>query len=165
MNFWTLAKLAESIATSEAVDAQHQIVAFAVKGGAPIAYGVNKLRYRSEGSVFRCSIHAEMDLLNKLKERAAGCKIFVYRFNNTSNPTAREVHNAKPCLFCQHLLRKANVAKVQYLSDEGVVETMKKSDMAELIADPIDLTEHFVRKIAPHNSENFKPKMYLVANG
>lgn len=162
MNFWTLAEIAENIAANEAVDSQHQIVAFAVRGGAPIAYGVNKLRYHKDHSVFRCSMHAEMDLLSKLRERAAGCKIFVYRFNNTTSPVAREVHNAKPCLLCQHLLRKANVAKVQYLDDDGVLQTMKRSDLAELIAEPQELTEHFVRRIGSGDSVNFKPKMYLV---
>ena len=97
-------------------------------------------------STFECSIHAEIDLLSKLGEKAKGSKFYVYRFNNTSNPEARDVKNAKPCLMCQHVLKKAGVSRIYYIDDQGDVKSIKNKDLVSLIAEPANITKHFLEK-------------------
>ncbi len=123
---------------------QHQIVAFAVKGGKIINFGVNKRRYARNKSVFKCSMHAEIDLLSKLGEKANGSKFYLYRFNNTTSNIARENHNGKPCLLCQHNLKQAGVSRVTYLNDDGIVSQLKNRDMIGLIGQPSKLTNLFL---------------------
>jgi tRNA(Arg) A34 adenosine deaminase TadA len=125
---------------------QHQIIAFAVKGGKMLAFGVNKRRYSRNKSVFKCSMHAEIDLLDKLGEKAKGSKIFIYRFNNTTSPTARENKNGKPCLLCQHALKKAEVGKVVYVNDNGENCILRNRDMIGLIGEPSKITNYFLER-------------------
>jgi len=117
-----------------------------IKGGNIVEYGVNKRRHLKDKSIFHCSVHAEVDLLNKVGNKARGSKIFVYRFNNTTATDAREVKNAKPCLMCQHQLKKAGVARIQHVDDEGDLCTMKNRDFVGLIGEPSNITKYFLHR-------------------
>lgn len=129
-----------------------------MKNGKPIAYGVNQTRYSKNLSTFKCSFHAEMMLLKKLGSKAKGSKFFVFRFNNTSHNDARKVKNAKPCLCCQHVLKKAGVSKVTYVDSNGEVQTLHNRDMKSLNGEPHYLTYSFLEENGDkqHGPFNFK---------
>jgi len=91
-------------------------------------------------------MHAEIDLLSKMGERASGSKIYIYRFNNTSCPYARQNKNGKPCPLCQHALKNAGVSRVVYVDDQGEVNTLKNRDMIGLIGQPSNITNHFLER-------------------
>jgi tRNA(Arg) A34 adenosine deaminase TadA len=142
---------------------QHQIVAFAVKGGKIINFGVNKRRYSRGKSVFKCSMHAEIDLLSKLGERASGSKIYLYRFNNTSCPKARENKNGKPCPLCQHALKNAGVSRVVYVDDNGEVNTLKNRDMIGLVGEPSSITNYFLDRFGDAHHGKFIVNEFIAA--
>ena len=123
--------------------------------------GVNKRRFIRGKSTFDCSTHAEIDLLNKLGKRAHGSKIYLYRFNNTTHVDARKVKNAKPCVFCQHALKAAGVARVYYVNDHGEPCVLKNRDMTTVIADPSNITHHFLKRCNGVTNGQFFPKKYL----
>jgi tRNA(Arg) A34 adenosine deaminase TadA len=113
-------------------------------------------------SVFDCSVHAEMDLLNKVGDKAKGSKIFIYRFNNTTSPTAREPKNAKPCPLCQHALKKAGVSRVYHVDDDGNLQTLKNRDMCSLVGEPVNITKHFLKRFGPDHHGKFAIMQFLV---
>ena len=106
-------------------------------------------------------MHAEMDLLSKLGSKAVGAKIFVYRFNNTNNPNAREAKNAKPCILCQHSLKSAGIARIHYIDDNGVIQVIKNRDLVELKAKPSNITHYFLNKAGYHHDNKFCPMDYV----
>ena len=162
MNFRRLAYVAESYATDLRDDRfQHQIVAICIKGGKPVALGVNKFKYGKNKSTFECSTHAEIDLLSKLGEKARGSKIYIYRFNNTSHPDAREVKNAKPCILCQHVLKIAGVSRIHYINDGCNIEILKNRDLVTLIANPINITHHFITRSGINRDYKFCPNSFV----
>lgn len=130
-----------------------------------VDFGVNKLRYSRNTSVFRRSMHAEMDLLRKLGPKAAGSKIFIYRFNNASGADSRQNKNGKPCLLCQHCLKNAGVARVNYVDDTGEVCTLKNRDMIELIGAPSKITEFFLDRFEGNHHGKFDPKYFVASKG
>ena len=136
-------------------------MAFAVKGGKIIGFGVNKRRYCRGKSVFKCSMHAEIDLLNKLRERAIGSKIFVYRFNNTTCPKARENKNGKPCPLCQHALKNAGVSRVVYVDDNGKVNVLKNRDMISLVGEPSSITNYFLDRFGEQHHGKFLVEQFF----
>ena len=142
---------------------QHQIVAFAIKGGKPLAFGVNQRRYSKNKSVFKCSMHAEIDLLNKLGAKAKGSKIYIYRFNNTTSPTARENKNGKPCPLCQHALKKAGVARAYYINDDGETCIIKNREMIGLIGEPANITNHFLDRYGIDHHGKFIANNFVAA--
>lgn len=117
-----------------------------VKGGNIVEYGVNKRRHLRDKSVFHCSVHAEIDLLNKVGEKARGGKIYLYRFNNTTAKDAREVKNAKPCPMCQHQLRKSGVSRIFHVDDDGELCVLKNRDLLGLVGEPANITKHFLKR-------------------
>jgi hypothetical protein len=121
--------------------------------------GVNKYRYMKGKSTFECSTHAEIDLLSKLGPKAKGSKIFVYRFNNTCHPKAREAKNAKPCPLCQHELKKSGVARVFYIDNHDQVRTLKNRDMLEVVGSPHVITRQFFEQ--NNNTTSFKVLNYI----
>lgn len=135
----------------------------AISGGKPICVGVNSLRYIRGKSTFLCSTHAEIHLIKKMGKRIRGCKIYVYRFNNSSAADAREVKSAKPCMLCQHELKNAGVSRVYYLNDEGRVEFMKNRDMITLVGNPAVLTSMFLSKADGDDNLKFIPSDYIAA--
>ncbi len=113
-------------------------------------------------STFECSTHAEIDLLVKIgEEKAKGSKFYVYRFNNTTNPTAREPKNGKPCLMCQHMLKKAGVSRIHYINDNGEVSVMKNSDLVSLIAEPRNITKYYLEKHNIDQENRFSVLRYV----
>lgn len=141
---------------------QYQIVAFAIASGKPIAYGVNAKRYIRGMSTFSCSTHAEVALLKKMGKRIRGCRVYVYRFNNSSAPDARTPKNARPCLLCQHELRDSGVSKVIYLNDNGETHVLKNKDMARLKGHPSNITALFMSRIGSSPGVKFLAANYVI---
>lgn len=130
-----------------------------MKAGKPIAFGVNKVRFVRNRSYFKCSCHAEMDLINKIGNRAKGAVLYLYRFNNTKNPTAREAKNAKPCALCQHILKNAGVSKVYFVDDNQNMQILKNRDMVEIDGCPAYITSQFIDN--EFGSVKFKVSKFL----
>lgn len=108
-------------------------------------------------------MHAEIDLLDKLGDRAKGSKIYLYRFNNTSSPYARENKNGKPCPMCQHALKSAGVARVVYIDDTGNMNQMKNRDMIGLIGEPSRITNLFLDRYGINHHGKFVVNQYIAA--
>lgn len=143
---------------------QHQVVAICIKNGKPIAFGINQKRYVKNYSYFKCSCHAEMDLLRKLGDKVNGSTFYLYRFNNTNNPSARDPKNGKPCILCQHILKNAGVAKVVYLNNEGKVCVLKNRDMLTVVGEPHHITSSFVDRHGSKHGGMFKVANYVQTN-
>lgn len=133
-----------------------------VKGGNIVDFGVNKRRHLKNKSVFQCSVHAEVDLLNKVGDKAKGSKIYLYRFNNTTAKDAREVKNAKPCPMCQHALKKAGVSRILHVDDNGNLHTMKNYDFSSLIGEPANITKHFLHRYGEDYHGKFAIMQFVV---
>lgn len=133
-----------------------------IKAGKPVAFGVNKLRHMRGKSVFNCSVHAEADLLNKVGDKAKGSKIYLYRFNNTSSPSARDVKNAKPCPMCQHSLKKAGVSKVYHIDDSGRLQVIKNREFCSLTGEPSNITRHFIERFGEDYHGKFAIMQFIV---
>ena len=114
-------------------------------------------------STFKDFCHAEIDLISKIKNKKTlkNLKIFVFRFNNSTHPNARVGKNAKPCLFCQHILKKHDVSRVYYFSDEGVLSVLKNSEMSFLVACPYNIT-YFISE--RYGSLHIDQRDYLEKN-
>ena len=160
MNYYDLVHIAESYANDfRNENIQHQVVAICVKNGKPIAFGINQKRYIKNRSVFDCHCHAEIDLLRKLNNKIKGTKFFLYRFNNTNHPDAREPKNGKPCIFCQHILKDCGVSRVYFLNDQNVLTVLKNRDMISVIANPATITHHFIERFGLKT--NLKQEKYV----
>lgn len=123
---------------------------------------MNQRRYSRGSSVFRESMHAEMDLLRKLGTRASGAKIYLYRFNNADGPDSRCNKNGRPCMLCQHALKSAGVSRVSYVNDDGVVSTLKARDMVCLVGHPTEITKHFLERFAGNHHGRFVAQDFLA---
>lgn len=108
-------------------------------------------------------MHAEIDLLNKLGNKAKGSKIYIYRFNNTTSPHARENKNGKPCMLCQHALKKAGVSKVYYVNDGGDTCILRHREMIELIGEPSNITNHFLDRYGVDHHGKFAVMEFIAA--
>ena len=108
-------------------------------------------------------MHAEIDLLAKLGERAKGSKIYIYRFNNTTSPYARENKNGKPCPMCQHMLKASGVSRVVYVDDNGNVCQMKNREMIGLIGQPSKITNMFLDKYGEQHHGKFMINEFIAA--
>ena len=106
-------------------------------------------------------MHAEIDLMVKLGEKARGTTFYVYRFNNTESLTAREVKNAKPCLMCQHVLKNAGISKVVYVNNDGNIEFMKNREMVGLVGDPSRITNRFLEREGNDHHGKFAIMKYV----
>jgi len=139
----SLIRFAESLASD--IELPHKVVAFAVSGGRVMDYGVNQLRYNKNRSVFGLSVHAEMDLLNRMYRRGKTApesfRVYTYRFNRDD----ATVRCAKPCQLCQHYLKASGCTHVQYVNDCGIIERMAKRDFTTMASEPKGLTELFIR--------------------
>ena len=137
---------------------QHQVVAVAMKNGKPIAFGVNKQRYFKQHSTYNCFCHAEIDLLRQFKKdlkRLKNTKIYVFRFNNSIHPEARKAKNAKPCIFCQHVLKNAGVSRIYYFDDAGQLLCLKNRELNNTFAHPHNITHFWAERNGPkHIAQN-----------
>lgn len=145
-------------------DQQHQVVALLVRGGSVISYGVNQLRYVRGRSYFEGSLHAEVDLIRKSNpdDLRAG-KIFIYRFNNSLDPAAREPKCGAPCLLCQHSLKEAGANKITYIDQAGELTTKRNRHMCKLSNHPHIITRQFVAAQKITSALRFNPQNYLAA--
>lgn len=107
-------------------------------------------------------MHAEIDLLNKLGDKSKGSKIYIYRFNNTTSPSARENKNGKPCVLCQHALKKAGVSKAYYVNDDGETCFIKNRDMLNLVGEPSNITGHFLERYGEQHHGKFMVQQFVV---
>ena len=107
-------------------------------------------------------MHAEMDLLRKLGDKANGSKIYIYRFNNADGPQSRCNKNGRPCMLCQHALKGAGVSRVVYVNDDGVVSTLKSRDMVHLIGHPVEITRRFLERYSGDHHGRFIATAFLA---
>lgn len=101
-----------------------QMAAVAYRGGSVIAIGVNnreKSHPRANNPTKK--IHAELALVLDADSRGvdlAGCKVVVVRLS----PLNGLIRMAKPCNYCEEILRTAKVKKVYYSDRSGKVREM-----------------------------------------
>jgi len=88
------------------------------------------------------SVHAEVDLIKKLGDRAEGAKICVYRFNIGDHSTHRAARTSLPCPTCQYSLRKARVARVNAIDLDGELKTIKHDELLKFETNPYFLAKH-----------------------
>lgn len=141
---------------------QHQVVALWAKDRV-LGYGVNQRRHAKAMSYFYDSLHAEADLIRRFGDRLKGAKVFLYRFNNApDSPFAGEPLCAKPCLLCSHLLNEIGINKVVYVKDDGLVESIKGSDLSQLKENPVVLTKMFLDRSGKEHHGKFYAQEYLI---
>ncbi len=102
-------------------DCRVPMVAFLLRNGTIVAYGVNKKGFRGS------SIHAEIDCLRKLrfqKRRGENTTMFIARHRKDGS-----VGNAKPCANCLEVMRGMGVKKVAWTTSEQDVEMARLSDI------------------------------------
>ena len=90
------------------------MVAFLLRNGKPIAYGVNKKGFRG------ASIHAEIDCLRKIrfqKRRGKNTTMVVIRHLRDGS-----MANAKPCANCVEVLKNMGVKNVAWTTDKQSFE-------------------------------------------
>jgi len=47
---------------------------------------------------------------------------------------------------CQHELKKAGVARIFHVDDDGDLQVMKNRDLASLVGEPANITKHFLHR-------------------
>ena len=90
------------------------MVAFLLRNGKPIAYGVNKKGFRG------ASIHAEIDCLRKIrfqKRRGRNTTMVVIRHLRDGS-----MANAKPCANCVEVLKNMGVKNVAWTTNKQSFE-------------------------------------------
>ena len=102
-------------------DCRVPMVAFLLRNGTIVAYGVNKKGFRGS------SIHAEIDCLRKIrfqKRRGDNTTMFIARHRKDGS-----VGNAKPCVNCLEVMRGMGIKKVAWTTSEQVVEVARISQI------------------------------------
>jgi deoxycytidylate deaminase len=104
-------KLAKNAALSSKERRKHGAVI--VKSNRVLSIGVNKFRNHPdiipEPLIKKvCSVHAEMDALNKIKD-AKNATIYVARINRFGNPML-----SRPCNNCYYAIREAGIKHIVY---------------------------------------------------
>jgi dCMP deaminase len=100
--------LASKIAESSTMKKKHGAVV--VRSGRVLAVGVNRFRnHPSQIETHRikedCSIHAEVDALNRCDPR--GATLYVARINNRG-----EHRMSRPCPLCARVIKEAGIKKI-----------------------------------------------------
>lgn len=97
------------------------MVAFLLRNGKPISYGVNKKGFRGS------SIHAEMDCLKKVrfqKRRAKNATMFIARYMKNGRTGL-----AKPCSNCLEVLKSMGIKRVAWTTKNQTVEIARIEDI------------------------------------
>ncbi len=142
-------------------DQRHQVIAVLVKGGKVVNFGYSQLRYSKNRSYFYASLHAEQNLIERVSaEELFGSKVYVYRFNNSSSPTARQAKCSIPCPLCQHSLKKCGVSRICCLDNNGSQLILKNRDLIELSDEPDSLTNRYLDNKIIH--DKFYPKEFML---
>jgi deoxycytidylate deaminase len=107
----------------------HKHAACLIGGDKICTFGVNKrLRSTCGSGVALISIHAETDCLSNCHAKwSKGMDLLVIRVNNSN-----KLLNSRPCNSCIDKLRKRNIRKVYYSTNEGTVIYEYVSDMQKL---------------------------------
>jgi hypothetical protein len=103
---------------------------------------VNSIRFSKNNGFCDNSIHAENQLVNKLGDKAKNIKVFVYRFNWADQDGTLEARPSLPCMCCQHILKKAQVARVFAVNANNKVEMIKHENLAYFQAKPYEIVKH-----------------------
>ncbi len=97
------------------------MVAYLVKSGKIVSYGVNKKGFRG------ASIHAEIDCLRKVrfqKKRGKNATLIMIRHKKDGS-----LGTAKPCANCIEILKGMGIKTVIWSTTDGVFESAKLADM------------------------------------
>lgn len=139
------------------------MVALLIRGGKVVNFGVNQLRYSRGLSYFKQSLHAEIDLIKKSKSTdIVGAKVYIYRFNNTTAPDAREPKTSEPCLLCQHMLNRAMVGKVTFIDKNNNLASVRSKDFHQLTDHPCQITKIFAEQQRANSEVRFEPQQYIA---
>lgn len=139
------------------------MVALLVRGRHVIGFGINQFRYVRDRSYFDCSLHAEIDLLRKSKPSdIKRNNIFVYRFNNSTDESARVPKCSLPCPLCQHELQKAGANKITAMNNDGEIISFKNRELVSLSSAPSRITHHFIRAKASNASKKFQASSFIL---
>lgn len=114
MKFFELAKK-----LSQKSDYRHKLGAVVTKKNRVLGIGWNKPFKTNPNSnnLFRTT-HAELDaILSSNRDDLKGSTIYVYRQFSNGNPAP-----AKPCIYCQELIRLAGIKKVYYSAENNYME-------------------------------------------
>lgn len=132
----------------------HAIVALVIDKGTPILHGTNQRRSVRELSYYGDALHAEADLIRKSStDQLNGASIYLYRFGAKPNSKQHiESACAKPCRFCCHLLRKQNISKVAFISNEGEIRLIKRRNLMALSENPARYTHAYLNKKSSANN-------------
>jgi deoxycytidylate deaminase len=71
------------------------------------------------------TIHAELDAILQAGDQCRNAEIYVYREYKNGSPA-----NAKPCKYCEELIRLVGIKKVYY-TDEGKYKSYSIRDLCE----------------------------------
>lgn len=93
----------------------HKLGAVVVRGNKIIGVGFNKMKTSPKSNHPFKSIHAELDaILSSHPDRLNGSDIYIYRQTSSG-----ELAMAKPCLYCQDLIRAAGIRRAYYTRKGG----------------------------------------------
>jgi tRNA(Arg) A34 adenosine deaminase TadA len=141
---------------------QHQVVALLIRGGNVARHGVNRLRYSRGLSYFNSSLHAEVDLIRNCDpSELIGSKVYVYRFNNTIHPQAREPKVSAPCPLCQHMLKSAQIGRVAFIDRDNQLVSRKGRDLHSLVDHPYNITTTFATRQKDNAEMRFNAVNYI----
>ena len=102
----------------------HRHVAVVVKGGNVLSIGRNRYKTHPgavgtnpDGGQYCRSIHAEMDAINRVKdkEKLQGATIYVARKGRNEKPGM-----SCPCKMCQRAISEAGIRKAVFTADFGI---------------------------------------------
>jgi deoxycytidylate deaminase len=99
----------------------HKIGAVVVKRRRAIGFGFNKPRKTHPKSTnpFK-TVHAELDaIIGLTREELNGAEIYVVRERASGS-----YGSAKPCQYCEALLKEVGIKVVYYTTDEGIAEAL-----------------------------------------
>lgn len=87
-----------------------------------ISYGFNRKTFcpNRNTKIHRFTIHAEDAALEKAGNRARGADILVVRFKKDGTSGI-----SKPCKQCELHIRKAGIARVRYIDNNGKIACMQ----------------------------------------
>ena len=107
---------AMKIAELSECDSRHG--ALVVRGGNPLAYGVNRYRShpvsRKYSGFDKCTIHAEQRALILARTDLRGATLYSARANGT--------RTSRPCRMCSELIREAGIKFVVFYTGTEVIK-------------------------------------------
>lgn len=130
-------QLASNIAAKN-ITMRTQMVAILVKGGNPIAFSSNSIRYKRGTSLFKRSVHAEAALIADYAHQLNGGKLLLYRFNR--NDKIRIPKTSAPCKYCAHVLAATKLSQIIFKEKDGSIASVRPYNFNVLSCNPSFLT-------------------------